>query len=99
MSGAGAEALVERFCNQLGLPYNVQRATYNVAVKQRDVGSLAGRSPISVAAACIFFTCCLYGHKKPPSEIAKVTAVSEVTLKLAYKYVPRSSAVPRTTWN
>lgn len=93
-SGAGAEAMVERFCNHLGLPYNVQRAAYNIAVKQRDIGVLAGRSPISVAAACIYFTCCLYDTVKPASEIAKVTGVSEVTLRLAYKCVS-SFSYPR----
>lgn len=77
--------MVERFCNHLGLPYNVQRAAFNVAVKQRDLGVLAGRSPISVAAACIYFTCCLYDHRKPASEIAKVAGVSEMTLRFAYK--------------
>ncbi|CAH7666978.1 cyclin-like protein [Phakopsora pachyrhizi] len=84
-SGAGAEDLMARFCSHLGLPYYVQSGAKRIAVLQRDIGILAGRSPISVASACIYFASYLFCNPKSAKDIASVAGVSEVTIKIAYK--------------
>ncbi|CAG8719497.1 2527_t:CDS:1, partial [Ambispora leptoticha] len=51
----------------------------------KECGTLAGKSPVSVAAACIYLVSNLYSHPKSTREIAQVTGVSEVTIKNSYK--------------
>ncbi|OAV87749.1 hypothetical protein PTTG_00598 [Puccinia triticina 1-1 BBBD Race 1] len=90
-SGAGAEDLMARFCSHLGLPFYVQSGAKRIAILQRDMGILAGRSPISVASACIYFASHLYGCPKSVKDIAGVAGVSEVTIKIAYKLLHSKS--------
>ncbi|KAG0140816.1 hypothetical protein CROQUDRAFT_725958 [Cronartium quercuum f. sp. fusiforme G11] len=84
-SGAGPEDLMARFCSHLGLPYYVQSGAKRIAILQRDLGILTGRSPISIAGACIYFAGHLFGCAKSVKEIANIAGVSEVTIKIAYK--------------
>lgn len=74
-----------RFCSHLGLPFFIQSGAKRIAILQRDMGILAGRSPISVASACIYFASHLYNVPKSAKDIAGVAGVSEVTIKIAYK--------------
>ena len=46
--------LQSRFCSNLNLPLYVQRAATYIARKAVDADLVAGRSPISVAAAAIY---------------------------------------------
>lgn len=81
----GAVDLVGRFCNHLGLEMYVLRATEEVAGRVRDLGVLAGRSPVTVAAACIYFTTQLFGDQKSAKRISSAAGVSDVTIKNSYK--------------
>lgn len=51
------------------------------------VGDLAGRSPLSVAAACIYMASHLLGKPKTPKEISNVAGVSDGTIRTAYKFL------------
>lgn len=51
------------------------------------VGDLAGRSPLSVAAACIFMASHLLGKPKSAKDISVVAGVSDGTIRTAYKYL------------
>lgn len=51
------------------------------------VGDLAGRSPLSVAAACIYMASYLCGKPKSPKDISLVAGVSDGTIRTAYKYL------------
>jgi transcription initiation factor TFIIB len=51
------------------------------------VGDLAGRSPLSVAAACIYMASYLLGKPKTPKEISVVAGVSDGTIRTAYKFL------------
>lgn len=48
---------------------------------------LAGRSPLSVAAACIYTASHFMGHPKSPKEISAVAGVSDGTIRNAYKLI------------
>jgi len=50
-----------------------------------DVGIVAGRSPLSIASACIYFASHLMGVGKSAKEIALVTGVSDGTIRTSYK--------------
>lgn len=79
------KALCNRFCNQLGLNFRITTISQNIAEKADKVGSLAGRSPLSIAAACIYTASHLMGQPKSPKEISGVAGVSDGTIRTAYK--------------
>eukprot|EP00696_Hemimastix_kukwesjijk_P013113 gnl/Hemi2/26456_TR8882_c0_g1_i1.p1 gnl/Hemi2/26456_TR8882_c0_g1~~gnl/Hemi2/26456_TR8882_c0_g1_i1.p1 ORF type:complete len:327 (+),score=112.72 gnl/Hemi2/26456_TR8882_c0_g1_i1:112-1092(+) len=75
-----------RFCSNLDLPVPIQRAAQHVSKMALEMGVVAGKSPISVAAASIFLVCQMSKHKdKTPAEISGVTGMSEATIRGTYK--------------
>ncbi len=56
-----------------------------LADKTAELGALAGRSPLSVAAACIYMTSYLMKQPKTPKEISNIAGVSDGTIRTAYK--------------
>lgn len=80
-----SEDLMLRFCSNLQLPNYVQKAGIDIVKRAKELGTLAGKSPISVAAACIYMVSYLYRTPKTTRDIAHVAGVSEVTIKTAYK--------------
>lgn len=58
-----------------------------LATKMTTVGDLAGRSPLSVAAACIYMASHLLGKPKSAKEISIVAGVSDGTIRTAYKFL------------
>lgn len=82
---SSAAGIVSRFGNHLGLPPAVQSATSEVVRKIDEFGILAGRSPLSVAAACVYFTCHAFGVPKTVKEIGAVVGISDSTLRTVYK--------------
>lgn len=89
---ASAEDIVVRFCSYLALPANVQTAACEVVRKVTNLGTLTGRSPITVATSCIYFTSALLGQPKTAQEIASVGGIAEGTVKFAYKSVSSMSS-------
>jgi len=78
--------LMSRFCSMLGLPMEIERTSTDLTVKAKDLGPLAGKNPVSVAAACIYLCSNLYQQNpKSAKDIAQVAGVSEVTIRNAYK--------------
>ena len=50
-----------------------------------NLGTLAGKSPITLIASCIYFVSCLSDDPKHAKEIAEIAGCSESTLKNAYR--------------
>jgi transcription initiation factor TFIIB len=81
-----------RFCSRLALPLPVQRLANQIAEKANNLNLVAGRSPISLAAAAIYMSVLLHGLNKTPKEIADVSGVAENTIKQTYKVMqPRTN--------
>ncbi|KAJ1035930.1 hypothetical protein NDA13_000585 [Ustilago tritici] len=81
----GAADLVGRYCNHLGLEMRVTRSTEDITARVRELGILAGRSPITIAAACIYFSTLLWGVDKGAKRISQAAGVSDVTIKNSFK--------------
>lgn len=77
--------LVNRFCNLLGLEQAVVRSTEEIAELIKDKGILDGRSPVTVAAACIYLTTIVWDVHRSAKRIAEATGVSPVTIKGSYR--------------
>ena len=90
-----AKELCIRFCSQLQLSVQCTMLSQDLATKMQSGGSLAGRSPLSVAAACIYMASYLMGTPKSPKDISAIAGVSDGTIRTAYKliYPERESLV------
>lgn len=86
-SSTNALDLMIRFCNRLQLPASVQATCVELARRMADAGTLAGRSPISIAAAGIFFVSWLMGKGKSAKDVGDAAGVSEGTVRNAYKVI------------
>ena len=78
---------MRRFCSHLGLSAQITRAAEYVAKRVKEEGTLAGRSPTSIAAASIYFTAGLFGEGLSASKIADKAGVSDGTIKTSYKFL------------
>ncbi|KAI8823588.1 cyclin-like protein [Fimicolochytrium jonesii] len=81
------DSYIIRFSSALDLSQDVKRATSELLRRANDLGTLAGKSPISIVAACLYFVSCLCRENegKSAKEIAQVAGCTESTLKNAYK--------------
>lgn len=82
-----AEDLMNRFCSHLGLSTSVASGAQYIARRAAKEGILAGRSPISIAAAAIYMAAGLFGEHKSASKIAERAGVSDGTIKTSYKFL------------
>lgn len=80
-----AEDLIRRFCSHLGLKNEITNAAEQIARKCKDLGILAGRSPITIAATVIYMASILFGAEVSPAKIANKTGVSDGTIKTSFK--------------
>lgn len=88
-TSVGAEDLCGRYVSQLGFKnqQKISKISRDLAEQANDISALAGRSPLSVAAACIYMACHLVGEPRPSLPIAKQAGVSDGTVKTAYKHL------------
>jgi transcription initiation factor TFIIB len=84
-----AAELCARYCSQLTFinAFKIERLSRQLAEQSVDMSDLAGRSPLSVAAACIYFACHLFLEARPSRDIASIAGVSDGTVKTAYRFL------------
>ena len=95
-----APELCRRYCNALGMPARPVMLAQSLAERMVQRGCLAGRSPLSACAACIFMLSHLIGQPLSPRDIAPVAGVSDGTIRTAYKllYNFRESLLIEDDW-
>ena len=86
-ASTSAAELCIRYCNQLQLGAPIVKVSQAVADKMGTVDGLAGRSPLSAAAACIFFASHLLGDPRSAKDIGGVVGVSDGTIRTSYKFL------------
>ncbi|KAI0802778.1 cyclin-like protein [Xylaria sp. FL0064] len=89
LSATNATELCARYCSGLRFNNNhlMARISSELCEKSSSVKDLAGRSPLSVAAACIYMISHLMGEGKSSKQIAAVAGVSDGTIKTAYRFL------------
>jgi len=87
-----SEDYLSRFCSQLDLSHKVIQIATMVANKALDMGIVAGKSPISVAAGVIYLVTQQTNKKKTKKEINNATQVNENTIREAYKILKKHQA-------
>jgi len=83
---------MSRFCGNLGLPIQVQSAATRIAKKAVELDLVAGRSPISIAAAAIYMASQASADKRSAKEIGEIAGAAEVTVKQTYKLLYQKAA-------
>jgi transcription initiation factor TFIIB len=86
-ASTSASDLMIRFCNRLQLSPAIQATCVELANRMADAGTLAGRSPISIAAAGIFFISWLMDKGKSAKDVGEAAGVSEGTVRNAYRVI------------
>lgn len=81
----------------LGMDQQTTNVAIELAAKTNNTGALAGRSPLSAAAACIYMASHLMGAPKNAKEIQAVAGVSDSTIRHAYKlmYADREKIITK----
>ncbi|RPA88978.1 cyclin-like protein [Choiromyces venosus 120613-1] len=94
-SSTKATELMIRYCNNLNLTQNCTTIAQELADRAATIGTLAGRSPISSAAACIYMVSHLMKQPKTAKEISTIAGVSDGTIRNAYKhlYIDRNKLI------
>ncbi|KAK3939506.1 hypothetical protein QBC46DRAFT_263083 [Diplogelasinospora grovesii] len=84
-----AVELCARYCSNLNfrMPVRIEDVARQLAAASTQVADLAGRSPLSVAAACIYMASHMMGEARNSKEIAGVAGVSDGTVKTAYRHL------------
>ncbi|KAJ2697741.1 transcription initiation factor IIB [Coemansia sp. IMI 209128] len=84
--------LMTRYCANLSLLETAQDCAILLGRMARERDTLAGKSPVSVASACIYMASHLVAQPRDARIISRVAGVSEVTIKNSYKllYADRS---------
>lgn len=77
--------LCSRYCSMLSMDNRTTNVAIAIATNMTNSGALAGRSPLSSAAACIYMAGYLMGQIKSPKEIQNVARVSDSTIRHAYR--------------
>lgn len=78
--------LIERFCGQLGYEFRVAIIAKAIAEKAPNIHDMAGRSPLSIAAASLYFATNLISLPKTTiKDLVPITGVSDGTIRVAYK--------------
>ncbi|VBB84964.1 Transcription initiation factor IIB (General transcription factor TFIIB), putative [Yarrowia lipolytica] len=80
-------ALMPRYCSHLGLNSQVANLAEDIVKRAKEIGTLDGRSPISVAAAAIYMAAALYGNDMSAQRVSEKTGVSDGAIKTSYKHL------------
>ena len=69
------------------MPYRSSSVAVKIADRIDKLGLLAGRSPLSIVAVCIYMASHIIGQPKSAKDIAAVASVSDGTIRNAYKLI------------
>uniref|UniRef100_A0A182NLK1 Transcription initiation factor IIB n=1 Tax=Anopheles dirus TaxID=7168 RepID=A0A182NLK1_9DIPT len=80
-----SEDFMSRFCANLNMPMSLQKAATHIAQSAVEMDLVAGRSPISIAAAAIYMASQTSANVLTPSKIEEIAGVASVTIRQSYK--------------
>ena len=79
-----------RFGNDLNITAKTQRMAIEIVNRAQKIGLTAGKDPCGLAAASIYVASMKNGERKTQREIAKISQVTEVTVRNRYKDLIKS---------
>ncbi|KAJ2766203.1 transcription initiation factor IIB, partial [Coemansia nantahalensis] len=77
--------LIARFCSNLNLDQDTWRIARLLTEKAKDMENISGKSPLSIAGACIHMASYLVGSGRDAKAISRIAGVGEATIRSTYK--------------
>jgi transcription initiation factor TFIIB len=74
-----------RFASNLGVPRSIERRARELAAAAHESGTVEGRNPSGVAAACLYTVAREVGYDLTQKEAGDVAGVSSVTIRNTYQ--------------
>ncbi len=87
---------ISQFCNKLDLDKNVIIDSENIIRMASETGISTGKGPTGIAAAAIYIAAIKNGKTRTQKSIAKVSGVTEVTIRNRYKDMSRALGLDDT---
>jgi len=84
-SKPSVEKYVERLSELLGLNERIKDKALEIVEEAKEKGLIAGRNPVSIAAAAIYYACKKLRYSITQKEIASKAFITEATLRNRYK--------------
>jgi transcription initiation factor TFIIB len=84
------EKIVSKLVSQLGLSLKIEKITLDVMKAASEKKILMGKTPLGVAASCIYIACRMMGEPVTQQQIAAKANVTEVTIRNVYKKIAKS---------
>ncbi|MHA1754532.1 MAG: transcription initiation factor IIB, partial [Candidatus Odinarchaeia archaeon] len=91
---AKATDFIPRFGTELGVSAKVQRRAIKILEEAREKGLTSGKDPTGLAAAALYIASMLEGERRTQSEVSRVVAVTEVTVRNRYRELIRELNIP-----
>ncbi|WP_075057675.1 transcription initiation factor IIB [Thermogymnomonas acidicola] len=85
---------VAQFCNKLDLDKQAIVVSEEIVRKSIEAGISSGKGPTGVAAASIYIASVIVGKPRTQKEIARVSGVTEVTIRNRYKEISKILGIP-----
>lgn len=86
---AKATDFIPRFGTELGVSAKTQRRAIKILEQAREKGLTSGKDPTGLAAAALYIASMLEGERRTQSEVSRVVAVTEVTVRNRYRELIR----------
>ncbi|KAJ2778380.1 transcription initiation factor IIB [Coemansia javaensis] len=80
-----SQDLIGRFCSNLHLGQDVQRISRMLTENAKDMDHILGKSPLTIASACIYMASHLVGNPRDPRAISAISGVSDATIRSTYR--------------
>lgn len=80
-----AEDPMPRLCSCLSLSMEVQKTATSLALKAKELQSMLGKTPTTIAAACLYAASSLCNDLRSIQDICFECGVGELTVRKAYK--------------
>ena len=84
---------VAQFCSKLELDKQAIVKSEEIVRKSIELGISSGKGPTGVAAASIYIASVMLGKPRTQKEIARVSGVTEVTIRNRYKEISKSLGI------
>lgn len=75
---------VTKIAHEANISEKTQRDALKIILQLTEKGTTAGKNPMALAAATLYFSCVLNGEKKTQFEIAKASGITSVTIRNRY---------------
>jgi transcription initiation factor TFIIB len=76
---------IARISSNLAIPEKTKRFASKILKETQERKESAGKDPMGLAAAALYFSCVKYGVSITQHDIAEASGVTEVTIRNRYK--------------